>query len=235
MRRGAGQRCHGYAVAGGGVYCARRRSDRAHSSQELWWHPPPSSWPGSDDLSFARTAHPVPRSQSESSGPRPWVDDDWDHIHDYQQPHETGTRLLFQVLRKGSGRSKVISQRRPDPECSKRWIFDLGDALRGPYRWPELTRAAANRGSRLWIAEGEKSVDALVKAGVIATTTPGGAHGWGRAREHCLPIFRCFADVNIVRDYDDDGLRYSHEIRADLEAAGVRVRILLSATTRCRR
>jgi hypothetical protein len=75
---------------------------------------------------------------------------------------ETGV-LLFQVVRKAN---KQFSQRRPDG--SGGWIWKRDGTRSVPYRLPRVLEAAAD-GRCVYIAEGEKDVEALEAAGVVAT------------------------------------------------------------------
>jgi len=76
--------------------------------------------------------------------------------------------LLSQVLRFEPRR---FSQRRPDGDGG--WISNLDGVARVLYRYPELL--AANPDRWVYVVEGEKDVESLAKAGLLATTNPGGA------------------------------------------------------------
>ena len=83
------------------------------------------------------------------------------------------------------------------------------------YRLHELSH---RRGQILWIVEGEKKVDALVKLGFLATTSGGAtsakACDWTPAADqHCV----------LWRDFDAPGLRYAEEVSAILRARGCTV------------
>jgi len=88
----------------------------------------------------------------------------------YNYTDEHGT-LLFQTVRM---EPKDFSQRRPDPQKPGDWIWNLNGVRRVLYRLPELKSALA-AGRTVFIAEGEKDVDALVKHGFAATCNPMGA------------------------------------------------------------
>ena len=79
--------------------------------------------------------------------------------YDYVDEHAA---LLFQVARFDP---KDFRQRRPDGNGG--WIWSLGEARRVLYRLPELLEAVATE-KTIFIAEGEKAVDALVELGVPA-------------------------------------------------------------------
>src|SRR5262245_35823189 len=91
-----------------------------------------------------------------------------DAIYDY---HDENGELLFQVVR--TKNPKNFLQR-----ANGKW--GLNGTRRVLYRLPKLLEAAANE-QTIFIAEGEKAVDALVKLGVVATCSPGGAGKWQEA------------------------------------------------------
>ena len=213
MKRGQGVRCSGYTVEGGGIMCSRVESDRL-SENGLYWHPNPSQ-----------------KREKKKTTKKPYLDvtnnNHWDHIWDYRDP---GGNVVIQVLRKNDlDGEKEIRQRFPGVDGG---FVKRTDQPRYPYRLPELLRELDENGvTTLWIAEGEKCVDALVEEGLVATTTIEGAQAWARCRGDCLPVFERFAYVNIVRDRDKDGVRYAEDLREDLEASGVEVTVLMSKTT----
>jgi putative DNA primase/helicase len=92
-------------------------------------------------------------------------------VAEYDYRDETG-KLLFQVVRFAP---KKFAQRRPNGNGG--WSWSLGDARRVLYRLPEIGAAIANEHA-IFIAEGEKAVEALVKLGVPATCSPHGAGKW---------------------------------------------------------
>jgi hypothetical protein len=125
----------------------------------------------------------------------------------YSYPDENGA-VLFEVVR---FEPKGFSQRRPDGRGG--WIWKLGDTRRILYRLPEL-KAAVAEGQQVWIAEGEKDAEALIRAGVTATCAPQGAGKWSR-----VPNARTIlagADVVIVADKDKAGYAHAAEVAADL-------------------
>ena len=106
-------------------------------------------------------------------------------VETYDYPDEHG-ELLSQKVRLVP---KEFRQRRPDGNGG--WVWNLEDVRRVIYRLPEIVEAVA-QGRPIFFAEGEKAVDALVGAGVVATCS-GGANSWddrfaedlkGRERHH---------------------------------------------------
>ena len=86
-------------------------------------------------------------------------------------------------------------------------IGKLGDCRIVPYRLPELLQAVTN-GKVVYIAEGEKAVDALCSLGVTATTSHAGAGGWNAD----LNQYFYYANVVVVPDNDIAGWSYATKI-----------------------
>lgn len=94
-----------------------------------------------------------------------------------------------------------------------------------PYRLPEVLEAIA-RGERVWIAEGEKDVDALWNAGVAATCNTAGAGKW---KETDTAAIRGVTEVTIVADKDQAGYKHADDVRRALEVNGVAVTVVEAA------
>jgi hypothetical protein len=83
----------------------------------------------------------------------------------------------------------------------------LGDARIVPYKLPELLNAKT-AGRIIYLAEGEKAVDALMSLGVAATTAHSGAGHWPEA------ITEYFAGANVVILPDNDLSGWSYARKA---------------------
>lgn len=131
---------------------------------------------------------------------------------------------LYQSLRMPG---KKFMQRHYDPASPDAkedgWVWRLDGVRRVLYRLPELMTGIAN-GQGVWIAEGEKDVDALVAAGKVATCNPGGA-GPGKFRAEFAGIFSGAA-VTIIADKDEPGRAHANRVRDLLTQHGATVRIL---------
>lgn len=90
-----------------------------------------------------------------------------------------------------------------------------------PYRLPELLEAVANE-HLIFIAEGEKAVNALVGIGVVATCSPSGAGKW---RDSYSQYLRS-ADVVILPDNDAPGNQHATQVSASLSDIASRVRVV---------
>ena len=136
--------------------------------------------------------------------------------HDYTD--EAGD-LLFQVLRYHPKEPFGFSQRRPDGRGG--WIGKLDDTRRVLYRLPELIEAVANE-HPIFIAEGEKAVGALIKIGVTATCSPGGALKW---RDEYSQFLKG-ANVIILPDNDKPGRNHANQVVKSLTGVAASIKVL---------
>ena len=100
--------------------------------------------------------------------------------------------LAFQVVR---FEPKDFRQRRPDGKGG--WVWKMQGVRLVPFRLPETVDAISSKRT-VYIAEGEKGVNALVSIGLAATCSPGGAGKW-RADYN-----RHFAGADVVILPDND-------------------------------
>jgi hypothetical protein len=146
----------------------------------------------------------------------PSVDREPGVVATYDYGDEQGM-MLFQVVRKAN---KVFLQRRPDGRGG--WIWNLHDTRRVPYKLSRVLAAAA-AGEWVYVAEGEKDVEALEGAGVVATCNPGGAGKWRDAYSESL---RGAAGVVIVADRDEAGIDHALVVADSLRLIVPNVRIV---------
>jgi len=142
-----------------------------------------------------------------------------DLVAKYPYLDETGT-LLFEKLRyvDSANGKKEFRQRKPDGRGG--WEYKLGDTPRVLYNLPAVLKAKTN-GEPIWVVEGEKDADTLIKMGICATTMPNGAGTW-------LPIHTealAGAVVEIVADNDDAGLKHAKGVYEELTDAGCDVQV----------
>jgi len=122
-------------------------------------------------------------------------------------------QLLYEVCRTAD---KQFPQRRPDPNSKSGYRWKLDDVERVLYQLPKLGRAAA-AGELVYIVEGEKDVEALERAGAVATCNPGGAGKWRSDYSEALRGARVVA----ITDNDEAGLAHAGQVVASLRRAGV--------------
>ncbi len=133
----------------------------------------------------------------------------------YDYTDEAGV-LLSQVVR---FEPKGFRQRRPDDKGG--WLWSIGGTRPVFYRLPDIIEAVALE-RMIFIAEGEKAVDALAKLGMPATCSPGGAEKWRDEYSQYL------ADANVVilPDNDEPGERHCKAVAKSLAGVDASVRVL---------
>jgi len=109
---------------------------------------------------------------------------------------------------------KTFRPQRPDGKWS------LKGVERVPYRLPELLQGVDSK--LLLLLEGEKDVDSAMDMGLKATTFVGGAGKW---RDEYSEYFRG-ADVVLIPDNDNPGLKGMTEIATKLHGIASRIRML---------
>jgi 5S rRNA maturation endonuclease (ribonuclease M5) len=130
----------------------------------------------------------------------------------YAYADEQGA-LLYEVCRTADKQFRV---RRPDPTATRGYAWNLDGTRRVLYLLPNV-RDAIKSGQTIYIAEGEKDADALVKAGAVATCNPFGAGKW---RDEYTDSLRGADAVVVVADRDDAGRRHARQVERSLRLAG---------------
>jgi hypothetical protein len=125
------------------------------------------------------------------------------------------------VLKDGK-KKKTFKQKRPDPDRPGEWIYNVAGCRVLPYRLPQLIEAIAND-HPIYIVEGEAKADLLAGWNVAATCNAGGASNW--KSEHSA--FLKDADVIIIPDADDAGVKHVQEAGASLNGIAKRIRVLM--------
>lgn len=115
---------------------------------------------------------------------------------------------------------KAFLRMSPDGDGGWKWGGTCGAAAL--YRWPELAEAVS-AGRTVFLVEGEKDVENMVKAGAVATTCLGGASKW---RPELAKEFKGAQRVCIIADRDSgdnkfEGQRFALAERAAIRAEGV--------------
>lgn len=132
----------------------------------------------------------------------------------YSYTDESGEEL-FQVLR---FTPKSFRQRHKGADGSWIWRNDIRTAL---FRLP-LLKEGVEKGSSIWITEGEEDAIELLRHGLIATTVPGGASEPGQRpkwlQEH-TELIRGTESVTIWADNDQAGLAHALAIVAHIRDA----------------
>jgi hypothetical protein len=121
----------------------------------------------------------------------------------YDYTDESG-QILFQVVR--TYPRKDFFQRRPNG--SGGWIRGLGTTRRVLYRLHEVVGAVAD-GATVFVTEGEKDADAIVRAGEVATCNPMGAGKW---RHEYADSLAGAVEVIVVADADGPGRDHARAV-----------------------
>ena len=136
-------------------------------------------------------------------------------VNTYDYKDKEGN-LLYQVVR---FKPKTFRQRRP--AGPNNWNWGLGDVERILYNLPAILEAAKNN-ELIFLVEGEKDADNLIKMGLTATTAAMGAGNWKANYTKSL----IGADVIIIPDQDGPGIEYSNKVAVNLNNYGVEANIL---------
>lgn len=142
--------------------------------------------------------------------------------YDYTDEHG---ELLFQAVR---FEPKDFRQRTPNPDGSWRW--SISGVRRVLYRLPEVLEAV-KAGKTIYVTEGEKDVEAARSLGLVATCNPMGADNGGGNK--WLSEFASSlqgADVVIVPDQDEPGIRHAERVISTLRGVARSVRVSCPTT-----
>ncbi len=122
------------------------------------------------------------------------------NIYDYEDENE---KLLFQVVKYYP---KKFVQRRPGGK--EGWIWDLDGVRRVLYKLPSLIKGS----DPVFIVEGEKDVDNVIKLGLTATTNPMGAGKWKPEYNEFLKD----RSVVLIPDNHKEGFEHAEQVGKSL-------------------
>ncbi len=135
----------------------------------------------------------------------------------YDYKDEQG-QLLFQVCRFKD--PKDFRQRRPDGNGNFTWkVKGTRSVL---YRLPELLAVPDDV---VFLCEGEKDADAIVKAGMCATSAPMGAGKFDKVADHARSVLRD-ANVIVVLDQDDAGRAHARQVAEILKGYAASITVV---------
>lgn len=129
---------------------------------------------------------------------------------------DEGGALLFDLLRFPK---KTFTARRPDGMGG--WISGLEDTRRVLYRLPEVLQAVSE-GRTVFVAEGEKDVEAVRGLGLVATTNPFGAGKWKAEYGDYL----LNAHVVVIPDNDEAGRSHARDVVASVVGKAATIKLL---------
>lgn len=119
------------------------------------------------------------------------------------------------------GAKKSFTQRRPHPTKPGVWIDNLDGVTRVLYNLPAVLRAV-QAGERIYLPEGEKDAQNIIKEGLTATTNAGGADQW---EEQYTETLRG-AHVVILQDNDASGQRHTALVTQALHGVAASLRVV---------
>lgn len=117
-------------------------------------------------------------------------------------------------------RNMIPFKDRFEPEDRVDWFPGMEGRPHMLYRWSQL--AAAKAGDTIFITEGEKDADTLIKLGLIATTNSSGAGKW---RDDFSQHF-AGRDVGILPDNDDVGRDHAGKVLRSLHGVASSVKVI---------
>jgi hypothetical protein len=189
-----------------------------------------------DDCDFVAacttlTGEPVPKPNGKDRGAAPnkviaatfeYHDESGAIAYVIDRVEYRNTDGKFVLSKDGNKRKKTFCQRRPDPECRGKWIFNVDGVAKIPYKLPELIEAIAME-RVVYVVEGEAKVEALAGIGVVGTCNAGGAGKW----EAPFSSYLRGASVVLVPDNDEAGFRHINDVGASLVGISARTRVLI--------
>lgn len=198
--RGASKRCSGF-MSSDGKYAHCSREEHA------------GTLAAEDGGTFAhRLAGPC-KCGSTHGEPVEDSPKSWNVEAEYLYYDETGA-LLYKVIRY---EGKVFRQRLANGD------WKLGDVRRVLYRLDEVLEA--DPAHTIYIAEGEKDVDALRRIGLTATTNAQGAGKWHTVVE-CASMALRDRNVVVIADADPKGRDHAADVAARLGGVARTVRVI---------
>jgi hypothetical protein len=148
-------------------------------------------------------------------------DDDWTPagpaVATYRYVDKAG-KLVMGVCRTAD---KQFRQWRPDPTNPDKKLWSVAGIQLVPYRLPEVL-TAVEQGRPVFVVEGEKDADAIMRAGGDATCNPMGAGKWRDAYSKWF----AGADVLVVADRDEPGKLHAAQVAHSLRRVAANVRIV---------
>jgi len=131
--------------------------------------------------------------------------------YDYIDEHG---ECIYQVVRY---EPKTFRQRRPDGKGG--WIWNIKDVVPVPYNLPGII---TDKDSAVWVVEGEKCAQILIKQGFLATTNHGGAKNWS------ADLNKWFAGRNVivVPDADEAGMRHAEVVLSNVMPVAKAVKLV---------
>ena len=125
------------------------------------------------------------------------------HDHEYKNPD--GSVAYYKHRTKYSDGSKKFTFAYVDENDKD--VFKKPDNCNNLYNLDLMEKASAD--TRLYIVEGEKCADAMVKHGLLATTSNTGSQKKVKLTDTDIKYLKKFKEVVVIPDNDDKGMNYT--------------------------
>lgn len=150
----------------------------------------------------------IARQVQQSIQPARYMSKAYDYIDEHGE-------CVYQVVRY---EPKTFRQRRPDGQGG--WIWNIKDVTPVPYNLPGIM--AADPSETIWVVEGEKCAQLLIKQGFTATTNHGGAKNWSPE----LNKWFKGRSVVVLPDADAAGTRHAEVVVSNLYPVAKAVKLV---------
>ena len=150
----------------------------------------------------------IARQVQQSIQPARYMSKAYDYIDEHGE-------CIYQVVRY---EPKTFRQRRPDGQGG--WIWNIKDVTPVPYNLPGIM--AADPSETIWVVEGEKCAQLLIKQGFTATTNHGGAKNWSPE----LNKWFKGRSVVVLPDADAAGTRHAEVVISNLHPVAKAVKLV---------
>lgn len=123
----------------------------------------------------------------------------------------------YRVLRFIEDGKKTFRQQRWE---GNQWKWGMEGVERMMYRLPLIL---SSQGKAVWIVEGEKDADNLIRFGKVATTSVAGSSSWMTAYAQTFSGM----DVVLCGDNDEPGRKYIKQILDSIDGVASRIRVVI--------
>jgi hypothetical protein len=199
---------HLFIQASGKFGCAAHPGDAAHRKEIF-------------RLAGGRVpeASPAPANITKPPGKEQFV-----CAYDYRDP---SGKVIYQVVRfkVPPPKNKTFKQRQPDGKGG--WLWKMAGVEKVLFRLPEILHAV-QRGTPVFLCEGEKDCLAMAQRGFDATCNPGGAVDKPDSTKWQPNYTQTLrgGDVCIVADKDEAGRRHAQSVAGLLHGVAKSVRVI---------
>lgn len=140
---------------------------------------------------------------------------------EYLYYYDLDGNVVHKTIRYGKQYNKPFAQARPNPNKQGAWIYNLKGIQTIIYNLPQVTEGIKAK-KPIFIVEGEKDCDNLMKLGFIATTCPMGAGKWRKDYSN----YFINSMVYIIPDNDETGNKHAVEVAKSLNNKAISIKIL---------